>query len=328
MIPVESTISILAQASEEWLDPKCPWRAEAVTALSVSTGQSGELVERALANAMGELQYTHLQQFVASEVRPYVGVGMGRTVLHILPGNVFTAWLPAAVTSLLMGFRCWLKPSRREQVFPALWRRSLSRIDPAFESALEIVEWPIPSFAPVSAVVGFGSDASLDTIAVSVPPGVKLVRYGSKLSVAVLYKEALAQNRLQETTDRLLADASLFDLQGCLSPQVVFVEGKADRLAGSVGTKLHPALKLQSFSSDAELIGLIHPFEKALSCIGIAGNPERIVELQHSLSNPSVRFCGLGEMQRPPLSWRNGGLSLPEALASSVDVIAKTPSKA
>src|SRR5688572_19789465 len=117
----------LGQVSQVWLDPAHPLRQEAVTALQVSTGFTRPMIESALNAAFEELTEEKISMFCAQE-RIAEGT-VPEKVLHILAGNVFTAWLPGAVITLLMGSECHLKLSTRESVFAPFWKRSLEAID-------------------------------------------------------------------------------------------------------------------------------------------------------------------------------------------------------
>ncbi len=57
-----------------------------------------------------------------------------------------------------------------------------------------------------------------------VPPGVRFVGHGHRLSLAVIGRETLAYDSVESLAERLAYDVSLFDQQGCVSPHVVYVE--------------------------------------------------------------------------------------------------------
>src|SRR5687768_4658588 len=103
----------LLRMVERWLEAG-KFRQKAVEALTVSTGFSKRLVEVGLDNAFSVISKTSLKRIPLSPPP--------RTVLIVCPGNVFTAWLPAAVIALAQGHYVWLKPSVHEPVFPRLWK--------------------------------------------------------------------------------------------------------------------------------------------------------------------------------------------------------------
>mgnify|MGYP003393506070 FL=1 len=53
---------------------------------------------------------------------------------------------------------------------------------------------------------------------------------------------------------------------------------------------------------------LIEPVRRVIQAIGIAAPKERAAALVEGLSKVGgCRFCAIGEMQRPPLSWYHDG---------------------
>src|SRR5690348_2176059 len=108
---LERTAAALGHVARRWLDRDDLWRQEAVIALQVSTGFSRKMVEEALENAFEELTEEKILAHAAQEPAYARSSGAFNPVLHILAGNVFTSWLPGAVTTLLLGADCHLKSS-------------------------------------------------------------------------------------------------------------------------------------------------------------------------------------------------------------------------
>ena len=106
----------LSAVSDLWLDPNHPLRQETIQALQVSTGFNRRQIELSLTNCFEELSApklnTYIESFVARKRRVM-------KVLHVLPSNAFTAWVHGAVTTLLLGHTCYLKPSMREPIICA-----------------------------------------------------------------------------------------------------------------------------------------------------------------------------------------------------------------
>src|SRR5262249_48037656 len=128
-------IPVLGKVSELWLNPEHPLRQETVHALQISTGLCRRQIESAIANCFEELtesKITSLRTVRGSE---------SQCVFHVLPANVFTAWVHGAVKTLLAGHRCLLKPSHRESVFAQAWKRSLAEVELALAEHVGIVAW-------------------------------------------------------------------------------------------------------------------------------------------------------------------------------------------
>ena len=150
---------------------------------------------------------------------------------HIFSGNV--PGLPAIslIHGLLVKSACLGKPASDEPVFPALFARSLAAVDPKLAASVAILPWSggdaaveAAAFAASEAVIAYGSDAAIESIRARVPPGVRFVGHGHRLSLAVIGRETLAYDSVESLAERLAYDVSLFDQQGCVSPHVVYVE--------------------------------------------------------------------------------------------------------
>src|SRR5690606_36654052 len=114
---------------------------EAVAALQVSTGLSPAMVEDALAAAFSELTESKLREYCVAEAIAERLEHAPQSVLHILPSNVFTAWLPGAAITLLLGAECVLKPSSREPVFAPMWKASLERCPGELGRRVRLIQW-------------------------------------------------------------------------------------------------------------------------------------------------------------------------------------------
>jgi hypothetical protein len=150
---------------------------------------------------------------------------------HIFSGNV--PGLPAIslIHALLVKSACLGKPASEEPVFPALFARSIAAVDAKLARAVAILPWPggnhvveQAAFRASQAVVASGSDEAIESIRGRVPPAVRFVGYGHKLSFAVIGREVLDPATADQLADRLAYDVSLFDQQGCVSAHLVYVE--------------------------------------------------------------------------------------------------------
>ena len=298
-----------------WLNPASPLRQEAVTALQVSTGFTSRMIENALAAAFEELTDEKLLNFCASEIKLGENVLVPQKVLHILAGNVFTAWLPGAVITLLLGAECDLKPSSQEPVFALLWKRSFQQADPALGEKIQIVRWQDDLLQRYEAVVAYGTDETLAALKPKLNPGTRFVGYGHKFSVGIIWKEALTPENLPDALAQVQSAVEPFDLQGCLSPQIIYLEGGDPRVLEPLTSQVRVMPKIKRFDSWLDLQHELESFQKHLSSLGMAGPMGRFAEIYSDVENLGIsRVCAFGEMQQPPMTWRNGGISLVEAL--------------
>jgi hypothetical protein len=307
---VNETAQILAKVSENWLNPQNPLREETIHALQVSTGFSHRQIGSALINCFEELTLPKITAYISS-LNPIRRRTVG-DIFHVLPSNVFTAWVHGAVITLLMGYRCLLKPSAREPVFARAWKKSLEAADPALAGCVEVVGWDENRLKDCQTVVAYGSDETLQKIRAQLPPGVKFVGYGHKLSVGVLFK---ADMDSKDLLGRVLRDVEPFRLQGCLSPQILYVEDPSFTRWRELEAMVEVMPKIRPFTQASDVLKEMAKFSPHLSCVGVSGSPDRLTFLERELKGTSAsRVCPLGNMQRPPLSWKNGGIDLADLL--------------
>ena len=245
-LPVAEIVEILDHDIELWLEPDSSWlaaasqRIAAVTPYCEGMVRAGlrRLLETCRKDAMLNLlqaELGDLETLDAFRSRPD-GRGLQRAVgpaltTHIFSGNV--PGLPAI--SLIRGYLIKSanlgKPSSEEPVFPALFVRSIAAVDPKLAAATAIFPWEggdtaveAAAFATSEAVIAYGSDASIQQIRSRVPPGIRFVGHGHRISFAVVGHEVLAADSLPHLTEQIAYDVSLFDQQGCVSPHVIYVE--------------------------------------------------------------------------------------------------------
>jgi hypothetical protein len=221
---VTEMASKLGQVSQLWLDPAFPLRCESISALQICSRYSPDMIDRALTVAFSELTEDKLLAYCAEEPEFERSEYRPKSVLHILAGNVFSAWLPGAYMTLLLGSRCLLKPSIHEPVFAPLWKRSLELVDRALAQRIQMVRWEESLLHEVDAVVAYGSDETIDLLRKKTPRLVRFIGYAHKYSIAIISREAWTENR-EYVINLLKQDILPFDLGGCLSPQIIFWEG-------------------------------------------------------------------------------------------------------
>jgi hypothetical protein len=309
---MKEIIESLGAVSELWRNPEDPLREETIQALQVSTGLNRRQIELALQNCFRELTVPKMTAYIAS----FEQVERSNIdVLHILPSNAFTAWVHGATIILLFGSRCVLKPSRREPVFARAWKMSLEQVDSKLAQRVEISALPDSWLLKCRVVVAYGSDETLQKIRSIIPADVRFAGYGHKLSVGIIFEEALNEGLSDELLERVRQDAEPVRLQGCLSPQILYVESPHPLRWPALEASVDAAPKIKPFTEWENLRQELAKFSPYLSCVGFAGAPEKQEFLENELRDLQVsRVCPLGEMQRPPLSWRNGGIFIPDLL--------------
>src|SRR5258706_1528067 len=298
----------LAKVSEIWLSPDHPLRMETVQALQVSTGFSRRQIEMALTNCFEELSVDKLTEFLnchSGGRKPesiMVGPGFRRgDVLHILPANVFTAWVHGAVITLLLGHRALLKPSAREPVFARAWKKSLDQVDPELSRQVEIMTWDENKLHRCPAVIAYGSDETLQQIRSRLAPGTRFAGYGHKMSVGIIFKDALKEASSEALVAAIQKDAEPFRLQGCLSPQILYVQHPRAMRWPELEAALCVSPRVRAFDEWDGLHEELRKFTPYLSCVRYAGAQEQeaFPFLETSPYNGSPG-CPMGQIERPP----------------------------
>lgn len=245
-LPVGEIVEILDRVVASWLSAGSPWMTTARQRIAAGTPYCEDMIDVGIRRLLRGCQKDALLGLLAEEIgdpgvldafRPRrIAGGSHRAygpelTTHIFSGNV--PGLPAIslIQTLLMKSACLGKPASEEPVFPGLFARSIAAVDARLGSAVAILAWPggdraveDAAFAASDAVVASGSDAAIESIRSRLPPTVRFVGHGHKLSFAVIGREALDPTEADHLADRLAYDVSLFDQQGCVSAHVVYVE--------------------------------------------------------------------------------------------------------
>lgn len=163
-----------------------------------------------------------------------------RTILHVLSGNTPHAALQSMLRGLLLGAHNLVK-------FPSSGLGRLEHfgdlLPPALAAKLECSRQIGEGWRErAEAWVVFGSDATIAEFRALCPPEIVFQAHGHRISLGIV----LADPGL-ESCALAARDISLFEQQGCLSPQVFFVEGDAECYAANLAREMeryalvHPA---------------------------------------------------------------------------------------
>lgn len=138
------------------------------------------------------------------------------TILHIVSGNTPHAALQSLVGGLLLG-SCNLVKLPRGGIIEV--GELVSRLPDALHAMVEISEVLPPGWiARADAVVVYGSDETIAHFQALVSPPKIFSGHGHKASLGIIWHDPEFAS-----CDAAARDASLFDQQGCLSPQAFYV---------------------------------------------------------------------------------------------------------
>ncbi len=245
-LSVANIVEILDVVVESWLRPDSPWMETAVSRIAAITPYSDAMVRLGLRRLLQGCRKEAVISLLEAELqdprvldgfRPRPGAsGRHRAwgpalTTHIFSGNV--PGLPAIslMHALLVKSANLGKPASEEPSFAALFAQSIAAVDPRLAAAVAILPWmggveevEQAAFAASDAVVAYGSDEAIESVRRRVPTTVRFVGHGHRLSLAVIGREALRADALADLARQVAYDVSLFDQQGCVSAQLVYVE--------------------------------------------------------------------------------------------------------
>ncbi len=137
-------------------------------------------------------------------------------ILHIVSSNTPHAALQSLIGGLLLGSRNLVKLPRSGL---AEVQAFLERLPEPLRSAVETAtDLPDPWLASAGAVIVYGSDETIAALRARVAPGQTFIGHGHKASLGIVWDDPGFASCAGAARD-----ASLFDQQGCLSPQVFYV---------------------------------------------------------------------------------------------------------
>ncbi|MCA1038545.1 acyl-CoA reductase [Bacillus infantis] len=244
-LPVASIVSKIDAAVQLWLDPDYHLRKLAEKLLPAVTGYDSEMIRLELKRYMRTFRKKELLRFLEEEFdspemldefRPRKSGGLSKAygpdlIFHVFSGNVPGVQLWSLIMGFLMKSAHLGKTSFSEPFLPVLFLKSLAEIDENLAESTAILPWPggnseleAPALESAEAVIVYGSDKTVNSIKQRLPDGQRLLAYGHKISISMIGKEALTPDLYSRTARRLAEDICIYDQQGCLSPQSVYIE--------------------------------------------------------------------------------------------------------
>lgn len=138
------------------------------------------------------------------------------TILHVVSSNTPHAALQSLAGGLLLGSRNLVKLPRGGLLEV---EEFVSRLVPELSALVESAEeLPDAWMASADAAIVFGSDETIAALRARMPAGKIFIGHGHKASLGIVWDDPAFASCVGAA-----CDASLFDQQGCLSPQVFYV---------------------------------------------------------------------------------------------------------
>jgi hypothetical protein len=244
-MPVLEIVDAIDRAVARMLDAANPERQEVERLLSIVSGFDAEMVRLGLNASLKAFRRPQLLRFLVEDFtdpglldgfRPRVKGGWTRACGPDLLGVVWAGNVPALpmwsmVAGLLVKAGCIGKVSSDEPIFASWFARVLAEVEPRLADVLAVVWWPGGDTAleqtlcrHAQVLMVYGGDTALAAWQRQVPPGVRFLPHGHKLSAGLVSVSALDAGQSQTTARQAAMDMVRWDQQGCYSPQVFYVE--------------------------------------------------------------------------------------------------------
>jgi hypothetical protein len=396
----ESMINTVCSLAEEWRQSTNRFRKLALEFGPEATGFSPPTFVRGLDTLFSELTPENLHALIEGELghserldhfiaalpdqrSGRVALARGpEMLLHIAAGNLPSPTVMSIILGLLVRSAQFVKCASGASLLPRLFAHSLYETEPKLAACLEIAEWrggrddlETVLFSEADCVTVTGEEKTLAAIRSRLPPRVRFLGYGHRVSFGYLAHEALSLHNARTLSALAAEDVVAWDQQGCLSPHLFyaerggriapeqFAEMLADELARREETEPRGKITMQEAAAITARRGLyevraaasmntrcwtspgstawtviyeadpqfqfsclnrlvyvkevttLHDTLKAaevvrsrVSTVGLAAPEPRAQRIATELARWGVpRICPLGQMQRPPLTWRHDG---------------------
>ena len=243
--PTADTLRSLNKVVDRFLDPRSRQRREAIEVLAAAGTFSEPMIAQALDDAFQPLARGGLSRWLAAELespqtldRPMPGPGGTRRrahgpewMLQIYAGNVPTVPVLPLFSALLLKSALLAKTASQEPLFAPLLARAIGEVDSELGDCMAVVWWKggqaeldHEAISRAPAILAFGGEMSIASIAYATNPSAMVVLQGPKVSVGYVGASAMRRGSLQTLASRAAHDVALYDQQGCLSPHAYYVE--------------------------------------------------------------------------------------------------------
>ena len=263
----DELVKILCEVAAEWMSPENHFRKLALELGPAETGFSRLILEKGLNG--------FFRQFTPENFHALLEQDLGDTVaatdtkipapraprltphfwrgpdflVHIAAGNIPNPALMSLTLGLLTRSAQFVKCASGASLLPRLFAHSLYHADPKLGACLEIAAWRGGNreledvlFAHADCLTATGSDETLAAIRARLPAKVRFLGYGRRVSFGFVTREVLRDETVAETVALAADDVIAWDQNGCLSPQVIYVEARgaveSDKFAERLAVEL------------------------------------------------------------------------------------------
>jgi hypothetical protein len=256
-------VTILCEVAAGWLQPENKFRRLALEDGPEITGFSRAVLEKGLNDFFRQFTPENfaalLKQDLDEEIVADAAVHETPTsrhfwhgpplLVHIAAGNIPNPALMSLTLGLLTRSAQFMKCASGASFLPRLFAHSIYDADPKLGACLELAEWQggnmwleTALFAAADCVTATGSDQTLAAVRAHLPEKSRFIGYGQRVSFGFVTREVLRDETVADIVSRVADDVIAWDQNGCLSPQVIYVEERgmveSDKFAGLLAAEL------------------------------------------------------------------------------------------
>ena len=242
-------VQLLSELGANWLRPDFPFRQLAMEHGPAETGFSVPVLTAGLDAFFRQLTRDNLQALLLQELghaqridilsataeeqksQRAALVSGPEMLVHISAGSIPNPAILNIVLGLLLRSAQLVKCARGAALLPRLFAHSLYEADPKIAACLELASWrggntalETAVFNEADCVTATGSDETLSKIRQHVPPKVRFLGYGQRVSFGYVARGASSGSGAGATLVAAGNDIVAWNQLGCLSPHVIYVE--------------------------------------------------------------------------------------------------------
>jgi hypothetical protein len=201
------------------------------------TAFSPPMVELGLRELFEDIA-ANVEELERREAPPFTFHVSRFTVAHILSGNLPNPGIVSIITGLLAGARNVVKPATGDPV-PALFIASLAAVDAKLARRVTLTD-DREAYRRADIVVAHGADETMATLQKGrrQDAGATFFGFGHRVSIGVVDFRHSAIRNPQSAIVAAARDASMWDQQGCMSPQCFYVRGDAAAFAAALAEEM------------------------------------------------------------------------------------------
>lgn len=237
-------VDALDTVARNWLDPENGLRKEAVAHFSDRVGGPPEWIDY-LFSQLTRPALLHLLQSELGDPaildrfrpRPHNAHGRIRAVgprliVYILPSGPISDIAIVSLVSSLLAKSASLTKIAVTDILSPLFVRSLRQVNAILADACTLMTWEgqrtdlaRAAFERADSAVVYGSEATVSAVRSLIPPGVRAIFHGHKISFGMVARECCTPT----TAANVAIDVASHDQRGCLSPHLFYVESGGAR---------------------------------------------------------------------------------------------------